>query len=41
MAEKPNSINIDVNCVCKDIMFEGKIDLGNFFFLRTVNYQLL
>lgn len=28
MAEKPNSINIDVNCVCKDIMFEGKIDLG-------------
>ncbi|KAG4084735.1 trimeric LpxA-like protein [Neocallimastix lanati (nom. inval.)] len=28
MADKKSSVNLDVNCVCKDIVYDGNIELG-------------
>jgi len=30
MADKKSSVNLDVNCVCKDIVYDGNIELGNY-----------
>lgn len=29
MAEKRSSVNLDVNCISNDIIYEGDIKLGN------------